>query len=118
MLVTTHAGQLYAVAPETPPLAGMRIVRAGLWLGTLQRDRFEPSHSLALALRAPEAQQVLSLAPDDERLGRYLAGHPLPEPGPKGWLLVAVDGFPIGWGRRAGDVVKNAYPKGLRRSAG
>ena len=27
---------------------------------------------------------------------------------------VTVDGFPLGWGKRVGDTVKNHYPKGLR----
>jgi NOL1/NOP2/fmu family ribosome biogenesis protein len=30
-------------------------------------------------------------------------------------VLVCVDGFPLGWGKRVGSVVKNHYPRGLRR---
>ena len=28
------------------------------------------------------------------------------------------DGYPLGWGKRTGDVVKNHYPKGLRKERG
>lgn len=107
--------QLYAVPADMPPIDGVHVVRAGLWLGTIQRDRLEPSHSLALALRAADAIQSFDLAPDDERLARYLQGHPLHEAGDPGWVLMTVSGFPFGWGRRAQGIIKNAYPKGLRR---
>ncbi len=119
-ILTLHKNQLYAVPEELPPLDGIRIARAGLWLGTLQKDRFIPSHSLALALRpyAPgkqsQCQRDLNLEPDDQRLTRYLQGHPLNEPGDAGWIMIRVAGFPIGWGRRTGGIIKNMYPKGLR----
>ena len=34
--------------------------------------------------------------------------------GEKGWTLVLVDGYPVGWGKLAGGMLKNHYPKGLR----
>ncbi|WP_442345776.1 methyltransferase RsmF C-terminal domain-like protein, partial [Geobacillus thermopakistaniensis] len=34
--------------------------------------------------------------------------------GDRGWLLVAVDGFPFAWGKEVKGTVKNFYPKGLR----
>lgn len=119
-VLTLVGNRLYATPQDLPPLDGLRVERAGLWLGTLQRNRFEPSHSLALALPPAQngaypAQRYLDLAPADERLHRYLQGHPLAEAGEPGWVLLLVAGFPIGWGRRAQNVIKNAYPRGLRR---
>jgi NOL1/NOP2/sun family putative RNA methylase len=115
MHLISRGSQIYALPADLPPVAGLSVVRAGLWLGTLQRDRFIPAHSLALALPATGVQQRFELAPDDPRLVRYLQGHPLPEPGLAGWLLLTVSGFPLSWGRRAQGIIKNAYPKGLRR---
>lgn len=106
--------QLYAIPTDAPPLNTLRVVRAGLWLGTLHRDRIEPSHSLALALQSNDVLNCCDFTPDDERLRHYLQGHPLQEPGEPGWILMTVSGFPIGWGRRAQGIIKNAYPKGLR----
>jgi NOL1/NOP2/fmu family ribosome biogenesis protein len=111
--------QLYVVPARQPAPDGLRVLRAGLWLGTQRGERFEPSHSLALALRPEETGQrttYLDFEPDDERLHRYLAGHPLDEPGENGWLLITVSGYPLGWGRRTQGIVKNYYPKGLRRT--
>ncbi len=113
--LTTFGEQLYAL-PKTPHLSGLRTMRAGLWLATIKKDRLIPSHSLALALKANEIdrEKTLELSPNDPRLKQYLQGHPLDDKGEDGWLLITVAGFPIGWGRRAKSIIKNAYPKGLR----
>ncbi len=120
-VLTTRGAHVYALPTKALDVERVKTVRAGLWLGTLERDRFEPSHSLALALRSADAAggeglgaRRLDFAPDDDRLRRYLQGHPLDEPGEAGWVLITVSGYPIGWGRRAQGVVKNFYPKGLR----
>ena len=34
----------------------------------------------------------------------------------KGWALVLAGGYPLGWGKLAGGMLKNHYPKGLRVS--
>ncbi len=111
-----HNEQLYAVPPNVPLLQGVRIVRGGWWLGSVRRDRFEPAHSLALGLTAAEIASMphVDFAPDDEQVLRYLQGHPLAIPGAHGWLLITVAGLPLGWGRRSQNIIKNAYPKGLR----
>ena len=41
--------ELYRI-PEAARLDGLKILRPGLHLGTVRKNRFEPSHSLALAL--------------------------------------------------------------------
>ena len=33
----------------------------------------------------------------------------------EGWYLITVDGYSLGWGKLAGSVMKNHYPKGLRK---
>lgn len=106
---------LYAVPPTAPDTTRLRVLRPGLWLGTALRGRFVPSHSLALALRPTDAARSLDLQPDDPELVRYLAGAELERSGDDGWTLVTVAGHPLGWGRRARNIVKNHYPKGLRR---
>lgn len=104
--------QLYLLPDGLPDLGELRVVRAGLWLGTLKPGRFEPSHALALALTSGDALQVTELSAADT--APYLRGETLPVGGPAGWTLVLVDGWPLGWGKRTNDVVKNFYPKGLR----
>ena len=106
--------QLYALPPGTPELRGLQWVRPGRRLGAFKRDRFEPDHALALSLHPEEARRVLDLAADAPQVQGYLRGEPLRSPGEAGWVLITVDGFPLGWGRRVGEVVKNHYPRRLR----
>jgi NOL1/NOP2/fmu family ribosome biogenesis protein len=46
-----------------------------------------------------------------------MTGEPRLSAGEPGWVLVTVDGFGLGWGKRTGGTLKNHYPKGLRRPA-
>ena len=46
----------------------------------------------------------------------YLKGTVFEGEGKKGWQLMLVDGYSIGWGKQAGGLVKNHYPKGLRKN--
>jgi NOL1/NOP2/sun family putative RNA methylase len=107
---------LYAVPPDAPDLAGLRFIHPGWWLGTIKKARFEPSHALALGLSLAEVRpdRVVNLPSDGKEVHTYLRGESLTIPGPAGWTLVAVDGFPLGWGKRVAGVVKSRYPKGLR----
>jgi NOL1/NOP2/sun family putative RNA methylase len=106
---------LYAI-PEIPlNLAGLKVIHPGWWLGTFKKDRFEPSHALALSLTAAEARQQLTFRASDPELQAYLRGETLTQAGDPGWLLVTVDGYALGWGKRVQEVIKNYYPRGLRR---
>ncbi len=107
---------LYALPAGMPDLTALRYLHPGWWLGTLKGDRFEPSHALALGLRPEDARRVLDLPAAAAELAAYLRGETLTSPGEDGWTLVAVDGFPMGWGKRTDGRVKSRYPKGLRRS--
>ena len=100
---------LYWVHPELPELKGIRVERPGLELGTVRKGRFEPAHALALWLS--ECSRVQELG---NRVEAYLHGEVIPS-SQKGWCLATVDGFSLGWGKGDGNVLKNHYPKGLRR---
>jgi NOL1/NOP2/sun family putative RNA methylase len=120
MQLTMFGEKLFAVPENVPSLRGLKTLRTGVWLGTLEgskhKPRFEPSHSLALALKKNELGERLELSAHDESLHRYLQGHELESEGRDGWLVITVAGFPLGWGRRSKNIIKNAYPKGLRHN--
>src|SRR5690606_15744339 len=106
--------QLYGLPEEVPTLEKLKVLRPGLHLGTFKKNRFEPSHALALALRKEEAKRVFDLSADSSEIISYLKGEVLSVNGVKGWHLITVDGYSIGWGKLAGNMMKNHYPKGLR----
>ena len=110
---------LYHLPSGTLDLQPLKVIHPGFWLGrylTGKRSgalRFEPAHALALTLRPSEVQQSINL--DVEQAIRYLRGETLSAPGEEGWVLATINGYPLGWGRRARGILKNYYPKGLRR---
>lgn len=97
-------------------LDGLRVLRPGLHLGDLPKDRFEPAHALALHIRPSAARWTMALPADAPETAAYLRGEALPaNPARSGWGLVAVDGLPLGWGKAAGGRINNRLPRGLRR---
>ena len=104
--------ELYWVPEEMPPLRGLKVLRPGLCLGIVKKDRFEPDHALALWLNT--CTRTEDLHSDSKAIEDYLRGNVIAG-GAKGWCLVTVDGYSIGWGKGDGSVIKNHYPKGLRR---
>ena len=98
-----------------PDLKGLRIIHWGWWLGSAKKNRFEPSHALAMGLKAEDVHQTLPLRFDDPDLDRYLRGEVLPASGSDGWVLVTVDGFPLGWSKRVLGRLKSHLPRWLRR---
>ena len=108
--------QLYRMPEGMPSIRNLKVLRPGLHLGTLKKNRFEPSHALALALRPDQVKHVCSLESDSPQVKAYLNGQTLNMDGEKGWYLVTVDGYSIGWGKLAGGILKNHYPKGLRKN--
>ncbi|MGI6108666.1 MAG: RsmF rRNA methyltransferase first C-terminal domain-containing protein [Eubacteriaceae bacterium] len=108
--------KLYAL-PEhihSDVLSGLKVIKPGLEIGSFRKGRFEPSHSLAMALKADEVSNSAELTEDE--LWCYLRGEEIRPAVPvvNGWTLVLYDGCPVGFGKTSNGVIKNKYPKGLR----
>jgi len=103
---------LYWAPEEMPELGGIKVLRPGLELGTVKKDRFEPAHALALHVKT--ASRTKDLTPDSPEAQKYMRGEVI-EADSRGWTLVRINSYSIGWGKCDGKVLKNHYPKGLRR---
>jgi 16S rRNA C967 or C1407 C5-methylase (RsmB/RsmF family)/NOL1/NOP2/fmu family ribosome biogenesis protein len=119
--VALAGSYLYAIPPDLAEfraeLAGLRFLHPGWWLGVMagpKKDRFEPSHALALGLRMSDARLTVDFPPEGQEVTAYLRGMTLPSVGENGWVLVGVGGYPLGWARRVEARLKSHYPKGLR----
>lgn len=112
--------QLYRLSDMEVDIKGLKVQRAGLHIGEFKKQRFEPSHSLALALKLNDAKNVVKLTCDNPQTIGFFNGQSVmlsdeqAAECKKGWALVCVDGYPAGWGKVNGAQVKNHYPKGLR----
>ena len=108
----------YLLTDSMPDYYKLHILRAGLLLGEVKKNRFEPSQALAMALKKDEFAQTIDLSCDDVNVMKYLKGETLElseaDAEKQGWNLVCVDGFPLGWGKLTGSTLKNKYHAGWR----
>lgn len=109
---------------QLPSLKGLKVLRSGWLLGTMDRDRFKPSQAFAMALNRNDSEnavQILNLSSKDHKelnyAHRYLKGETIQLEDTKfqkGWYLVSIDSFPLGWAKSAEFSLKNEYPPGWR----
>ncbi len=103
-------------------IKGLKTVKNGLYIGELKPSGKElnlmPSHSLALTLKKDmlKSGACIDYSFDDPSVRRYLKGETLTaDPGAKGPVVIMVEGFPLGFGKRSADgMIKNLYPKAWR----
>lgn len=100
--------------PDMPDLSkakGVSVLRSGLHLGTVKGKVFVPDHAWAVCNQPPAVPRV-HLTEELARL--YQNGQVVPADG-KGWVLACYGGVTLGWGKVSDGMMKNHYPKGLRR---
>ena len=117
--VEIRSGKVYYMPEGLPSVKGIRFLRTGLLLGELKKNRFEPSQALAMNLKKAEYSYTLDFSVRDDRVVKYLKGETLDvedlvSPKEKGWYLVCVDGYPLGFGKLANQTLKNKYLPGWR----
>lgn len=97
-------------------LKGIRILRSGLFLGECKKNRFEPSQALAMNLKKEEFKNVIDLDISDPNVIKYLKGETIQVSNTKlkGWVLVCVNGYSLGFGKIQNGTIKNKYAQGWR----
>jgi len=94
-----HGDRLFVAPKIYPCLAGLRIIRVGLFLGTLKKQRFEPSFALAMALKKQDFAQTIDLNSKDPMVTKFLSGESFEMAGEGGYNLFCVEGHPIGFAK-------------------
>lgn len=117
--IQVRKGHAYYVPEGLAGQKGLVFVRNGLYLGELRKGRFEPSQAFAMALQKQEFASSVDFQAEDERVMRYLKGETVDVDDKKtarskGWQLVCVDGYPLGWGKLVNGTLKNKYLSGWR----
>ena len=86
--------QLYRLPDMEVDIKGLKVQRAGLHIGEFKKQRFEPSHSLALALKLNDAKNVVKLTCDNPQTIGFFNGQSVmlsdeqAAECKKGWALV------------------------------
>lgn len=95
---------------------GLRVLRSGLYLGEYKHSKFEPSQALAMALTKDEYKNILNFDLNDDRVIKYLKCETLDvkDKYVSGYVLVCVDGYPLGFGKVDKGILKNKYPANYR----
>lgn len=105
---------LYLIPEECPDTKKLKVLRYGMHLGMLKKNRFEPSHALSHYLKMEDVKNIENFSVNDSKILDYLRGNTIETGKSRGWVLVCVEGIGIGWGKESNGILKNHYPKGLR----
>ena len=118
----TRDGYIYMMTDAAAALYDktVRYARTGTCIGQVNKaGRFVPHTSLALSMRADSFNNTVRLSPDDAAIIRYLKGETIiPDSSSdayntgKGYVLVCVDEYPLGFALSDGSKLKNLYEKG------
>ena len=109
-----HGGKVYIRPEKSFNLAGLKYVRNGWLIGEVEKGRFTPSQSFAMGLKKHQVLNTIDLSIEDPDVYKYLKGETLGVKCNKGWNLVCVEGYPLGWGKGQGGFLKNMYNKNWR----
>lgn len=105
---------LYLLPKDCPDTKKIKVLRNGLHLGLIKKNRFEPSHALSHYLTKDDVKNIENLSINDDKAKEYLRGSTIKTDKSRGWILVAIERIPLGWGKESNGIIKNHYPKGLR----
>lgn len=103
-----------------PVLKGLGIpkihpLRMGIHLGEVKFGRFIPNHAFALSQKAPPSFARIGV--DQGEMEAFIQGQTIPcDEGYKGWVLMTYEGIDAAWGKASQGMIKNHYPKGLRKT--
>ena len=102
--------------PESlPEFKGLNILRAGVVLAEIKKNRLEPHHSLFMSLMPAQVNNCIDYPHDCSDIFAFIKGEELASgTADKGYCMVSVDGISLGFGKVSAGRLKNKYPKGLR----
>ncbi len=94
---------------------GLNILRTGIILGELVKNRIEPHHSVFMAAKKQWCRQTVDLDVNSKEITAFLHGEEIDaDSSLKGYAAVCVNGMTTGFGKASNGRLKNKYPKGLR----
>lgn len=90
------------------------VLSVGVDLGEYDKGVFKPHHHFFMAY-GDKVLNKLDLSLEDTRVAKFLRGESIEDDTvADGYVAVCVTGYPLGFGKAKGGVIKNHYPKGIR----
>lgn len=96
-------------------IKGLSVLRAGVILGEILKNRIEPHHSAFTSAKKDECRIAVDFDVNSDEIKSFLHGEEIAVPSDvKGFAAVCVNGMTVGFGKASNGRLKNKYPKGLR----
>ncbi|MGM9948108.1 RsmF rRNA methyltransferase first C-terminal domain-containing protein [Floccifex sp.] len=105
-------GNVYAMDREFIDFKKIKLLRQGLFCGTVLKNRFEPSHAFYMNEDISRLKKVVDVSFD--LMNAFMHGLSISYPCEKGFTALSYEGYPFGFGKSDGMTIKNKIPKGLR----
>lgn len=113
--ITIIKDKIYSIPKDMPNTNGLHILRGGVLLGEIKKNRIEPEHHLFMALKKEDFKQAVDFDVNSEEIKKFLHGEEIAvDQKLKGYTAVCVNGITCGFGKASNGRLKNKYPKGLR----
>ncbi len=113
-VLSINKDKVYLLPNGLPNTEQLGVIRAGVLVGEIRKNRIEPAHSLMMSAQKENLKRVLNLEKDDPRVREFLEGLEIDCEGDNGYTAVAYCGIIMGFGKCSNSRLKNKYPKGLR----
>lgn len=113
----TLVGEKIIILPEkyNRNIKNTGIIRAGIILGEIVKNRIEPHHSVFMAAQKNECRSAVDFDLTSDEIHKFLHGEEIAVPSEvKGYTAVCVNEITVGFGKASNGRLKNKYPKGLR----
>ena len=109
--ITGKIGNIIFSLPGCPETGKLKVYRVGIHLGEVRGRIFVPDHAWALT---GTFENIPTTCLDADEAVRYMIGETI-KGVIKGWQILTYAGCPLGWGKGSDGIIKNHYPKGLRK---
>ena len=107
--------KIIVLPQEYVPYEKLPVLRSGIILGQIVKNRIEPHHSAFMAAKADECVSKVDFDVNSAEIKAFLHGEEVAvDNNIKGYTAVCVNGITVGFGKCSNGRLKNKYPKGLR----
>lgn len=111
--IQTISNSVYAMDLPFINTKKINVLRQGILLGELKKNRFEPAHAFYMNAEWIDHYQKKYEASIEE-MNAFMHGETLSCNLDKGYYAICFEGIPFGFGKSDGHLLKNKIPKGLR----
>jgi NOL1/NOP2/sun family putative RNA methylase len=110
-----EGNNVFIIPENLPDTSGLNILRKGVLLGEIKKNRVEPHHHAFMCAKPENCVSFADFDINSAEIKSFLHGEEIGVSSDiKGYTAVCVNGITTGFGKASNGRLKNKYPKGLR----